>query len=188
MAIQERAYDIDDLWRIVRDADDDTRYELIEGELIEMAPPGETHGDLTIRIGKYLFDYVEDHNLGRVTAETGYYPAEDRSTLLSPDIAFRRLDSAAEPASQSWVPVMPDLAVEIKSPSNTMAELRHKANIYFKHGTQLVWIVIPERKTVEVCRPDADGKIQSAFIDADGALSGEQVLPGFCLDLSALFS
>lgn len=153
-----------------------------------MAPPGETHGDLTIRIGKYLFDYVEGRNLGRVTAETGYYTPEDRSTLLSPDIAFRRLDPSAEPASQRWVPMMPDLAVAIKSPSNIMPQIRRKAAIFLQHGTQLVWIVIPESKSVEVCRLDASGNIQSEVIGADGSLSGEQVLPGFNLELAGLFS
>ena len=188
MAIQQRVYDIDDLWQLVCDADDDKHYELIEGEIIEMAPTGEEHGYLTIRLGRFLDPFVEQHNLGRVTADTGYYPTEDRTTLLSPDVAFRSLEHAAEPPSQKWVPVMPDLAVEIISPSNTMAQIRRKAAIYLNHGTRLVWIIIPKTKSVEVCRLDASGKIQSEVIGADGALSGEQVLPGFSLELSALFS
>lgn len=83
---------------------------------------------------------------------------------------------------------MPDLAVEIVSPSNTMPQIRRKAALYLQHGTQLVWIVIPDNKRVEVCRLDASGKIQSQSIDADGSLSGEHVLPGFSLELDALFS
>ena len=82
---------------------------------------------------------------------------------------------------------MPDIAVEVKSPSNTVAELRRKASIYLQHGTQLVWIVIPDRKGVEVCRLDDNGNMQTEFIGADGALSGEPVLPGFALELALLF-
>ena len=188
MKVLERRYDIEDLWQIVRAADDDKRYELVEGVLIEMAPPGETHGYLTVLLSKYLVDYVIEHNIGRVTADSGFYSEEDRYTLLSPDVAFRRLDPDAEPASRKWVPVMPDLAVEIKSPSNTMAELRRKAAIYLQHGAQLVWIVMPDAKSVEVCRLDATGDMQSEVIGRQGALSGEDVLPGFRLELAKLFA
>ena len=83
---------------------------------------------------------------------------------------------------------MPDLAVEIVSPSNTMSQIRRKATIYLQHGTQLVWIIIPNKKTAEVCRLDSSGNTQTESIDADGGLSGESVLPGFSLNLSSLFS
>ncbi len=171
MKVLERRYDIEDLWQMFCDSNDDKRYELIEGELIELPLPGEEHGYLTIWLGKYLVDYVIEHNLGRVTADSGFYSEDDRYTLLSPDVAFRRLDPDAEPASRKWVPVMPDLAVEIKSPSNTMAELRRKAAIYLRHGARLVWIVMPDVQSVEVCRLDATGDMQSEVIGGGGALS-----------------
>ena len=69
-----------------------------------------------------------------------------------------------------------------------MAQVRRKAAIYLSHGTQLVWIVIPDRKGIEVCRLDANGDIQIEFIGAEGAVTGEPVLPGFRLELSSLFS
>ena len=83
---------------------------------------------------------------------------------------------------------MPDLAVEIKSPSNTLAELRQKAAIYLRRETQLVWIVIPDSRGVEVCRLDANGDVEREFVAEDGALSGEDVLPGFELKLAQLFA
>ena len=82
---------------------------------------------------------------------------------------------------------MPDLAVEIKSTSNTLAELRQKAAIYLSRETQLVWIIIPESRGAEVCRLNEGGDMETEFITEDGALSGESVLPGFRLELSALF-
>ena len=83
---------------------------------------------------------------------------------------------------------MPDLAVEIKSPNDTLAELRRKAAIYLRNGTQLVWIVTPNSKRVQVCRLDEDDEIQSDVVAEDGALSGETVLPGFELPLTKLFA
>ena len=147
MVLRERVFDIDDLWEFVCQAENNgRRFELIDGELFEMSPTGEIHGQLVIRLGRYLDIFNERHRLGRVTADTGYYQEADRANLLAPDIAFRRIHSQMEPPSEKVVPVMPDLAVEIVSPSNTMPQIRRKAAIYLNHGTKLVWIVIPSKK------------------------------------------
>ncbi len=188
MAVREVLYDIDDLWRITCDSDDDTRYELIEGDLIEMAPTGIWHGRLVTRLGRYLDSFVEANDLGIVTSDTGYYQPSDRHNLLGPDLAFVVKERIKQPKSQEMAPLMPDLAVEIKSPSNTMAELHRKASIYLKHGAQLVWIVMPDAQSVEVCRLGENDEIQSEIISIDSSLSGEDVLPGFSLELAALFA
>ena len=188
MELRERLYDIDDLWEIVCQADNaNQRFELINGELFEMPPTGEIHGQLVMRLGRYLDAFSEQYNLGRVTGDSGYFSADDRETLLAPDVAFRRLHSGTEPPLQKWVPRMPDLAVEIVSPSNTMPQIRRKAAIYLQHGTHLVWIIIPDSRTAEVCKLDEEGGIQTESIAADGSLSGEDVLPGFELPLTRLF-
>ena len=83
---------------------------------------------------------------------------------------------------------MPDLAVEIQSPSNTLAELRRKAGVYLANGTELVWLVLPERPGVEVWRADAASEPTSEFVARGGSLSGEPVLPGFALELQKALS
>jgi len=188
MAVQQRVYDVDSLWQLVCESDDDTHYELIEGEIIEMAPPGGEHGTIAGGIYYFFRRFDPQHKLGIPTVEAGYYPPARRDILLAPDAAFTRIERAPDPFPRDWVPVMPDIAVEVKSPTNTLAELRRKAAIYLQHGTQLVWIIIPDQRSAEVCRLDASGEIQTEFIGEDGKLSGEPVLPGFQLELSALFS
>ena len=83
---------------------------------------------------------------------------------------------------------MPDLAVEIKSPSNSMAELYRKSAIYLENGAQLVWLINPMKRIAEVCRLDDQDQLKIETVGIDGKLDGEDVLPGFELPLRQLFN
>lgn len=188
MAIQEKLYTVDDVWRLSQQPENEHKhYYLIDGELFWEMPPGYRHGRLEILIGRYLLNFAEEHDLGEVTGAVGFYPADDRHTSLAPDVAFIRKQAAPSDTHDKFVARMPDLAVEIQSPSNSLAELRRKAAVYLANGSELVWLVLPERAGVEVWRTDADGEPASEFVALDGSLSGEPVLPGFSLDLQKLF-
>lgn len=188
MAIQEKLYTVDDVWQLAQQPENEHKhFYLIDGELFWDMAPGYRHGRLEILIGHHLLVYAEAHDLGEVTGEVGYYPAEDRHTLLGPDVAFVRKQDAPPDAHEKFVPRMPDIAVEIQSPSNTLAELRRKAAVYLANGTELVWLVLPAQASVEVWRLGPDGELASETLDRDGSLSGEPVLPGFELQLQRLF-
>ena len=167
---------------------DDIRYELIDGEIFEMSPPGLQHGSLASEISRHLGNYVVPAGLGIVSVETGYHPPNDRSILLSPDVAFTSVARLPTPLPKRFAPFMPDLAVEIVSPSNTVKQVRRKAAIYLRHGTQIVWIVWPDSRTVEVCRQNQDSDIECAMLAQGDSLTGELVLPGFALELRQLFT
>ena len=166
----------------------DGRFELIEGEVVAMAPTGLSHGRQSGYITYFLVEYAERTGLGVVTADTGYFAADDDETLLGPDVAFIRMERLDDPDSQQFVPAMPDLAVEVKSPNDTYAFIRRKAELYLRRGSRLVWLVYPDRRVVEVCRLDDAGELKIDSVSADDALSGEDVLPGFTLELSRVFS
>ncbi len=189
MEVKERVFNVDEFWRFVCQPENADKYfELINGELVEMAPPGGEHSTIAGEIYHYFRLFDPERNLGTPTVDAGYHPPAGRDTVLSPDAAFTGIERAPKPFPKTWVPVMPDIAVEVKSPNDSLAELRRKAAIYLQHGSQLVWIIIPDQGSAEVCRLDASGEIQTEFISADGSLSGDPVLPGFRLELSALFS
>ena len=68
---------------------DGRRYELIRGELRQMAPARPAHGRLAMRLAAHLFQHVETHHLGTVyAAETGFQLAQDPDTVRAPDVAL----------------------------------------------------------------------------------------------------
>ena len=189
MIVRDRVYTIDDVWRLSQLPENEHKFfYLIEGELYFMSRPGGVHGLIASLIAHFLWMYVLERDLGHVTTETGYHPPESRKTLLGPDVGFVHRERAPQPFPARSVPVMPDLAVEVLSPSNTLPELRRKADVYLRYGTVLVWLVNPDDKTVEVWRVEDDENTTSETVGPGGAIDGEPVLPGFNLELDALFS
>ena len=128
MIVRDRVYTIDDVWRLSQLPENEHKFlYLIDGELLFMSRPGGAHGLIASLIAHFLWTYVLERELGRVTTETGYHPPDSRTTLLGPDVGFVHRERAPQPFPARYVPVMPDLAVAVLSPSNSMPELRRKA-------------------------------------------------------------
>lgn len=172
--------------------DDGWRYEVVEGVLVRVAGSELWATTIGRRIAGRLGDFVEDHDLGAVSGADGVYRFPGAETGLLPDAAF--IDAphcALVPDINKPVPFAPDLAVEVASPSQDAADMASKVRIYLRGGTRLVWVVWPERQTVDVwhpsdLRPDAAAMRPSATLDADDILDGEDVVPGFRAPLARL--
>ena len=189
MATRARAYTVDDVWQLVCAPENDAnKYCLIDGELLATISPSQLHGRLALRIGRFIVDYADRHNLGEAAVAAGYHPPDDQHTLLIPDVAFESRERAAQPASAGCASYMPDLAVEIISPSQTLVEGRRKAKVYLSRSTAIVWLIHPEENSAEIWSAAGDGTVQNEAIDLDGELTGGAVLPGFTLPLRHLFS
>lgn len=106
----------------------------------------------------------------------------DRLNSRMPDIPF---STAKRPlVREGGVPAMPDLAVEIKSPTDTVRQLREKAAYYLEHGVRLVWLIYPAHRVVEVYQPDADLE----FLTMSDTLTVGDVLPGFAMPVAEIFA
>jgi Uma2 family endonuclease len=112
--------------------------------------------------------------------EVRYRSPKDRHNARIPDVSYTVGDE--ELVTKGSVPQMPALAVEIKSPDDALKKMREKARYYVENGTQLVWLVIPERHIVEVYTPDDE-----QILDENDALDGLTVLPGFSLPVREVF-
>jgi Uma2 family endonuclease len=176
----------EELLRMPRsDAYVDYDFELVRGELVRVTPAGREHGVLSVFLAYELTTFVRRRSLGRVYADgVGYILARNPDTVRGPDVSFvSRTREAALKAVRGFIPGAPDLAVEVRSPDNSLADLVVKADEYLAAGTRLVWIVDPRPRTVEVRRPGLPG----ATLSGDAVLDGGEVLPGFSLPLSRLF-
>lgn len=188
MVLQQQLYTVDSVQDLLRTPEyNRRRFYLIDGVIYEMSPVKRIHSRLANRISMFLGMYVEERDLGEVHGEIGCYAPGDRSTLLAPDVAFFSHARLSQQPEDEFFSVMPDLAVEVASPSNTVPQLRRKASIYLDNGGSLVWIILPSEKGVDVCRSADGARLDIEFVSADGILSGEDVLPGFELALSRLF-
>ena len=164
----------------------DCRLELIRGELKVMSPSKPLHGIICARIAAKLGRSVEEHDLGEVVgAETGFIVERNPDTVLGVDAAFishERLSTIED--LDKFAPFAPDLAVEVMSPSNTIREMGEKVALYFGAGARAVWVFNPKKRTAAVYNSSSDVRVFSE----QETLEGGEVLPGFTLELSKLFS
>jgi Uma2 family endonuclease len=179
----------DELLRLPADG---WRYELVDGVLVRMPPPGFDHGELVMNLGGELRDFVRPRNLGTVTgAETGFLLSRPDlpDTVLAPDVAFvraNRVPPRGAPERRGYLRLAPDLVAEVASPDQYKPEMAAKARVYIEAGVRLVWIVWPSTQTVDVWRPGSDAP--TATLTLADALDGFDVLPGFTYPLAALLA
>jgi Uma2 family endonuclease len=158
-------------------------WELVDGEPVGLTPAAGRSSWIAGRLFAQLERYADAHKLGWVfPADAGFVLFEDRATVRSPDAAFVRGDRLAEPPD-SFVPLAPDLAVEVLSPSDRMGDALAKISMYLQTGVQIVWLVDPASETVTVFHPDAAPVTRNA----SDTLGGGVVLPGFSLPVADIF-
>lgn len=158
--------------------------ELIDGTLVRKAM-GYPESVMMIVLGGLLRDYLRKNPIAIVAGADGAtrFPG---GQLRMPDLSVvlrSRLPQGTTPVTPV-ADVVPDLAVEILSPGNTVQELAKKVRLYFQAGVQLVWIVDIRKRSVEVLHPDA----ASTLLRDGEVLSGENLLPGFAVPISDLFA
>lgn len=164
--------------------DDDTRCELVRGRVVREPPAGFEHGRLANRILYLLTRFVEEHGGGEIVAsETGFVLFDDPPTVRAPDAAFVAAGRVPSPAPAGFGRLAPDLAVEVISPSNTLAELHAKVTDYLDAGTRLVWALDPGTRTITVYR----SRKEIRLLAGGDELDGEDVLPGFRVRSSKIF-
>ena len=162
----------------------DGRYELVDGEVVKMAPTNEQHGATALNIGAAFLNYSRQNGIGRATVETGHILRRGPDTVRGPDVTFFLTGKEEwENLRGRFSSSAPDIAVEVVSPSNTAAEMERKVSEYLAAGSQRVWVAYTSTRTVAVHRSDGTAITYAS----DDVITNEGLLSGFSLPLSDIF-
>ena len=165
---------------------DDRFYEIVRGEKVEKPPMGALEAWLAGVLDQQLGAYARANGLGRVVPESLFRINISGDPQRRPDVAFvsyERWPRDRKITSDNAWDVVPDLAIEVISRTNTAGEVIDKIFEYFEAGVRRVWVVYPKRRQVYVYESAAKNRI---LILGD-ELDGEDILPGFRLSLAELF-
>ena len=142
------------------------------------------HGVIALNFGSELRAFVRSRNLGVVMTGARFLLRDEPPLLRIPDTAFiSRVNLPTGRLRGGHFQGAPDLAVEVVSPNDKAGELTVKTADYLTAGTQQVWIVEPNTRTVAVYRPGGAARVYSV----DDTLDGGDLLPGLALPVGDLF-
>jgi Uncharacterized protein conserved in cyanobacteria len=164
---------------------DGHRYEIVNGELIDMGNSGAKHGYVCSILMILLGGYVHIQKLGAMFDSSTAFKMKS-GNKRSPDVSFMAKErlQGLEELPDGFLEGAPDLAVEILSPSNTVEEIHNKLVEYFENGARLVWVINPKEKYVLVYRSSQEPDRLLKSVDS---LDGEEIVSGFTLPVADLF-
>lgn len=163
----------------------DRVFELIDGEIVEKMPSFGYSSGLGARMTTFVGMYLLKHDIAHMTDAQGGYEIDD-GNALAPDIGVILKSRLPELPHDSYVPVRPDLVVEVvsvpdlKDPEN---RIEKKLQRYINAGVPLIWYLFPEREQAEVHKKGEPKQIMGL----DDTLGGGEVLPGFTLSVRKMF-
>jgi Uma2 family endonuclease len=166
----------------------DELYELVKGKLVKKPMPGDKHGRIARRLMRKFDRFDPDENLGILWVDTtfnvgtGWMPIPDLGFVMAGNVPAE---------SDKGVKAVPDLVVEIHSPTDLRSKTeREAADQKIKDwqtvGVKIIWAINPAKKSVEVYHAGQSDAV--AVLSGQDELDGENVIPGFKLNINELFS
>jgi Uma2 family endonuclease len=168
-----------DAW-VMQPENQSVDYEFFQGKAVAKVVSNAYSSIIGARVVRYVGAFVDDNNLGYVTGADGGYQIGDERYI--PDAAFISRARQPEPPKAAYNPIPPDLAIEVKSPSDDIAAMTVKIVNYLQAGVA-VWWFIPEHRMAQVFAPGQ----KPLILGIDDTLSGGSVLPGFSLPLRSIY-
>lgn len=158
----------------------------IFGNITVMPPVSPESGNFESEVGIDVGIWNRQTQLGKTFSSSAMFTLPDGSKRM-PDaswISLERYNRLSKKERQSFARIVPDFVIEVRSPSDSLDELKAKmTDVWIANGVRLAWLLDPASRTAWVYRPDGSIETVSGF---DKKLSGEEVLPGFELSLSVL--
>ncbi len=165
----------------------DLRFErTARGELVIMSPVGSGGSKRNAELSGQLWLWNRETGLGHVFDSSGGFVLPN-GAIRSPDASWLtrlRWDALTGEQKEKFLPLCPDFVVELRSATDELKPLQQKMQEYLDNGLRLGWLINPQEQRVEIYRP---GRAFEVF-QSPGSMSGEEVLPGFVLDLQGILS
>ena len=161
-------------------------YELVDGRAVPVTPASLVHGRLIVEVAYQLERHVRDHQLpGIVLSDAGFVLglARDPERMRGPDVAYVDKGKLEGHDPERIFRGIPDLAVEIDLTSGKKPGGQQRIVEYLEAGVPLVWAIDPHSRSAMVYHPDGSARL----LRTNEALEGEDVVPGFHLELNDLF-
>jgi Uma2 family endonuclease len=164
----------------------ESRYEVINSELIDMSPtPNSEHQEISAELGFLLLTFVKNKKSGKVL----FAPMDvklDQSNVVQPDILFVS-NSNLKIITKKCVEGVPDLTVEIISPSSHYRDTVEKKALYERFGVKEYWLIDPANRVIEVFSLQNNQYGLHAFVAEEGTATSA-LLEGFEVHSSDLFT
>lgn len=156
-----------------------------KGDLIIMPPAGDETSNRNGRLIQQLFNW-SDRDGGGIAFDSSAGFILPNGAVRSPDMAWIPLSKWQQiPAEQRqrFANICPDFIIELRSPSDSLNTLQEKMREYCENGTQLGWLIDRQNRQVEIYKPGQTTEV----LDNPTTVSGENVLPGFNLELERIW-
>ena len=163
---------VNDQWRLEETA---------QGELIIMPPVGAISGNRESEFNADVVIWNRQTKLGKVFSSSTVFILPNRGKR-SPDVAWisnERWDSLTLQEQEKFAPICPDFVIELRSRTDGLNQLQSKMQEYLNSGLKLGWLIDPQSQQVEIYLQNKAREI----VSLPTTLSGENILPGFSLDL-----
>ena len=174
-------------WVEQRPRADIHRYELIHGRIVMTPPAGQVHARVEIRLARLIDEHVDQHKLGSAFGSSAGYDLPSADTV-EPDVSYisvKRMAAGPRTRPDEFLCVVPNLVVEILSPSTARRDQTEKKDIYQRNGVDEYWIVDPHHKTVKVFHLGEHG-YDAGQLFKSGAVRS-RVLPKLRVSIEKLF-
>lgn len=156
-----------------------------KGELIIMPPTGGETSNRNGRLNQQLFNWTDTDGTGIAFDSSGGFKLPNGADR-SPDASWVKLErwNALTPGQKTkFAPLCPDFVVELLSPSDSLKDTQEKMKEYRDNGARLGWLINRKSRQVEIYRQGQDVEV----LESPASLSGEDVLPGFVLNLEPIW-
>ena len=154
------------------------------GELIAMPPTGGETGKRNVKVTTQLDLWNEQTELGEVFDSSTGFTLPNKADR-SPDASWvekSRWSALTPEQREKFIPLCPDFVIELVSPSDSLKKTQEKMPEYMENGCRLGWLINRKKREVEIYRPGQDVEVLQSPL----TLSGENVLPGFVLNLQKI--